>query len=89
MNFSIDSCIVLIMKFIPLGIPTAKLYGKRCRANLSFHCFAICEAMMRRMADGIPIGRSFSKSSGSLCRQKRYVSVKKCFDISGMLPWYM
>lgn len=29
MNFSIESCIVLMMKSIPFGMPTAKLYGRR------------------------------------------------------------
>lgn len=38
MNRSIDICIVFIMKSIPLGTPTAKLYGSKYRANLSFHC---------------------------------------------------
>ena len=58
MNLSIDSCMVLIMKSIPLGTPTAKLYGRRYSANLSFHCFAMCEAIIRRIAVGIPIGLS-------------------------------
>lgn len=66
MKRSIDSCMLLIMKSIPLGTPTAKLYGSRCRANLSFQCMAMCEAMMRRIAEGIPIGRSLRGSLGSL-----------------------
>ena len=31
----------------------------------------MCEARMRRMAVGIPIGRSFDRFVGSLWRQKR------------------
>jgi len=71
MNLSIDSCIVLIMKSIPLGTPTAKLYGSKCRANLSFQCFAIWDAIILRIAVGIPIGLSLVLSVSSLWRQKR------------------
>ncbi len=72
MNLSIESCMDLMMKSIPLGKPTAKLYGRRWWANLSFQVVAMCVAIILQMAEGIPIGPSV----GSLCRQKRYVSVK-------------
>lgn len=45
-------------------------------ANLSFIVTAMWEAMILRMAVGIPIGRSLEGSVSSLWRQKRYVSVK-------------
>lgn len=47
------------------------------------------DAMIRLIADGIPIGRSLVRSLGSLWRQNKYVSVKKARAILGMLPWYM
>lgn len=42
---------------------------------------------MRRMAEGTPIGLSLVLSFGSLCKQNKYVSVKKCRAVCGMLPW--
>ena len=66
MNFSMESCMLLMMKSIPFGTPTAKLYGRRWSANLSFQCWAICVAMIRLIAVGIPMGLSFRSSSGSL-----------------------
>ncbi len=66
MNFSMDSCILLIMKSIPFGTPTAKLYGSRCSANLSFQWLAMCVAMIRLIAVGILMGCSFLSSAGSL-----------------------
>lgn len=70
-NLSMESCIDLMMKSMPPLIPTAQLKGRRCSPNLSLRVMAMCEARMRRMAVGIPIGRSFDRFVGSLWRQKR------------------
>ena len=86
MKQSIESCILLMMKSIPLGTPTAQLYGSRCKANLSFQLVAMCVAMIRRIAEGMPIGQSFHSSVGSLWRQNRYVSVKKWQAAGGICP---
>jgi len=71
MYFSIPSCIALIMVTPPLGIPTAKLYGNRNSANLDLNVCATCLAMSRRMAVGIPMGRSLEASLMSLWRQNK------------------
>lgn len=47
----------------------------------------MCEAMIRRMAVGMPMGRSFVLSWSSLCRQNRYVSVKNFRAWDGIRPW--
>ena len=45
------------------------------------------EARMRRIAVGIPIGRSLDRFVWSLWRQNRYVSVKNFLAWCGMVPW--
>ncbi len=35
------------------------------------------------------MGRSLERSFASLCRQKRYVSVKNLLVMSGTCPWYI
>lgn len=47
----------------------------------------MCDAKIRRIAVGIPIGRSFERSLGSLWRQNRYVSVKNFRASVGTFPW--
>ena len=86
MYFSTDKDIALIIKSIPPLMPTAKLKGRRYCANLSFMVMAMCVASRRRMAVGIPMGRSFRRSFWSLWRQNRYVSVKNCRASCGISP---
>ena len=62
MNLSTDKNIALIMKSMPPFTPTAKLKGKRYCANLSFIWIAMCVAIIRRIAVGMPMGRNFRKS---------------------------
>ncbi len=71
MYFSILSCMALTMKSLPLGAPTAQLNGRRWRANFPRKVWATWLAIRRRMAVGIPRGRSLVVSLGSLWRQKR------------------
>jgi hypothetical protein len=47
----------------------------------------MCEARIRRIAVGMPMGRSLDKFVWSLWRQKRYVSVKNFLAWWGILPW--
>ena len=89
MNFSIDSCIILITKSIPPSTPTAKLMvSSRCAKRVMVF-WATCDAMMRRREDGIPRGHSLVRSSGFLYRQKRHVSVHSCWMGSGIKLLYI
>ena len=45
------------------------------------------DAMMRRVAVGMPMGRNLLGSFVSLWRQKRYVSVKNFLAMVGIWPW--
>ncbi len=45
--------------------------GSMCRENISLNILAACVAMSQRADVGMPRGRSFDLSLGSLCKQKR------------------
>jgi hypothetical protein len=49
-----DSCIALITKSLPLGMPTAWLYGRRWVENFSRREQTTWLAMSQRIAVGIP-----------------------------------
>ena len=74
--FSIARWVVLMIMSLPLGTPTAKLYGRRCSANLALKTCAMCRAITLLIAVGIPMGLSLVTSVGSLWRQNRYTSEK-------------
>ena len=71
MHLSIESCMVLMMKSIPLSISTAKLYGRSLCTKQVMVCLAMQDRMIRRRADSIPSRRSLVGSSMSLYSQKR------------------
>ena len=76
MYFSIARWIVLMMISLPLGIPTAKLYGRRYSASLALNTCATWRAIILLIAVGIPSGLSLVVSWGSLWRQNKYTSEK-------------
>ena len=78
MNLLTERIIALMMKSMPPLILTSKLNGRRYWASPCFILMAMCVAMSLLIAVGMPIGWSFQWSCGTLCRQKRYVSVKNC-----------
>ncbi len=71
MNRLMESCIALMTKLLPFGMPTAKLYGWRCAKNLSRNVQATWLAMSFLMAVGVPREQSLEESLESLWRQNK------------------
>ncbi len=71
MYFLTWSCMVVIMRLLPLGVPTAQLNGSMFRENFFLKVWATWRAIRRRIAVGIPSGWSFVLLAGPLWRQNR------------------
>eukprot|EP00978_Attheya_sp_CCMP212_P039009 scaffold198707_cov50-Attheya_sp.AAC.1 len=73
-------------KSMPPSTPTAKLYGRRCFANLDEYVRATWDATIRWRATGMPIGRSLSGFVGSLWSAKKYSDRREVFTAVGSSP---
>ena len=83
MYFSTPFLIVEITMSHPPCTPTAKLYGSKSLANRGVNCFRSAIAVMRRIAEGIPNGRSLVLSFVSFSSATRYVVRSSSVTLEG------